>query len=84
MSRVFVQRTIWIAIAIVGLVLLVGLLPIDSISSPASRRQLQLSVALAAGSAVIAILFATPLAVILTRVVYRCVALVCAALCPTR
>lgn len=54
---------------IVGCVFLaIDLLPIDAIGSPASRRQLWLSLVLAFGSAAIAIAIALPLAVLLTRV----------------
>src|SRR5690349_11388402 len=48
--------------------LAISLLPIDAIATPASRRQLRLSLVLALGSAVIAVAIALPLALLLTRV----------------
>jgi iron(III) transport system permease protein len=61
------QRRVWILLVIAALLIL-GFLPLEQLSSAASRRQLWLSLVLAGGSAVIAITIALPLAVVLTRI----------------
>jgi len=61
------HRRIWFVFVSVLLFLAVGLLPLGSFASPAARQQLQLSLALAVGSAVIAVVLALPLAVLLMR-----------------
>jgi iron(III) transport system permease protein len=62
------QRRFWILLVAVLALLLIGFLPVEQLSSAASRRQLWLSLVLALGSASIAVAIALPLAVVLTRI----------------
>ncbi len=62
------NRRVWILLVVVLALLIIGFLPIEQLSSAASRRQLWLSLLLAFGSAGIAVAIALPLSVMLTRI----------------
>lgn len=62
------KQRVWILLAAAVILFTIGFLPLEQLSSAASRRQLWLSLVLASGSAVIAITIALPLAVVLTRI----------------
>ena len=62
------KQRVWILLAAAAILLTIGFLPLEQLSSAASRRQLRLSLVLAVGSAAIAVAIALPLAVVLTRI----------------